>query len=83
MTDDTVSWYITFGFGGPHGGQYTEILVPADLPRDEQQMRARMAAFAHYDKVWAFDYGPDQFERSIKKYGMTLRETIDATGPAT
>lgn len=76
MTDDFVTWYVTFGFGGPHGGQYTEVQVPASLSRGEQNLAVRTIAFAHYRKQWAFEYPPEDFARSIAGYGMTRRETL-------
>ena len=75
----TVSWYITFGFGGPYGGQYTEIKMPLGiLTRTEHSEIARKTAFEVYGTAWAFHYGPDQFEQSIARYGMKLREVIEA-----
>jgi hypothetical protein len=79
MTTDTVSWYITFGFGGEWGGHYTEIRVPAHLSPTTQEEVSRLAAFDRYGKVWAFQYAPEQFERCIQKYGMKLREVLDLT----
>lgn len=74
----TVPWYITFGYGGPWGGYYSEIRVPESLTRDEQRMAARMAAHREYGTVWAFDYAPEKFEQSIARYGMKLREVVRA-----
>lgn len=73
---DTVSWYVTFGIGGLYGGTYTEMRVPANLPRYEQEMAVRMKAFELYGKAWAFHYPPESFQRSIGRYGMTLREVV-------
>lgn len=74
----TVSWFITFGFGQAHSGQYTEIKVPACYSTAHQNVYARQMAFERYGKAWAFDYPPEAFEDSIASYGMTLREVIEA-----
>lgn len=74
----TVPWYVTFGIGGLYGGQYTEIRVPAHLSRQEQAEKVRMTAFDRYGTSWAFDYPPEAFDRSIGRYGMTLREVVTA-----
>jgi hypothetical protein len=73
----TVTWYVTFGFGGMWGGHYTEILVRSDAQPD-QEMAARMAAFAYYGTEWAFIYAPEHYQQSIAKYGMKRREVISA-----
>ena len=78
MSDTTVSWYITFGIGGPHGKQYTEVKVPAELSYFEQAARARKVAVERYGRTWAFDYPPQEFEESIARYGLTVREVIEA-----
>lgn len=78
MSETTVPWYITFGFGGPWSGYYTEIRVPADTDRAEQQMTARRIAFAKYRKEWAFEYPPERFQLGIAQYGMKLREVVIA-----
>jgi hypothetical protein len=73
-----VSWFVTFGIGTEFGRMYTEVLVPADLSVQEQSERVRAATFARYGRSWAFDYPPEQFDDSIGRYNLALREVISA-----
>ena len=73
---DTVTWYVTFGIGGPNAGQYSEVQVARDQSEYDQEVQARTIVVAAYGTAWAFLYRPESFDRSIGRYGMTLREVL-------
>lgn len=73
-----MTWYVTFGFGGPHSGTYAEIQVSADLPYADQAAAVRRIAFERYGNEWAFEYPPEKFHLAIEQYGMSLREVVTA-----
>jgi hypothetical protein len=52
--------------------------MPASWSRDAQHEMVRATALAAYGTAWAFEYPPERFEDCIRKYGMTLRETVPA-----
>lgn len=82
IPENSETWYITFGFGGPFGGRYTEITgVPADITFGRKLDLVRQTANASYGTAWAFPYAPDRFYESIEKYGMTIRERIPCVQP--
>ena len=78
---DTVTWAVTFGLGGEHGRSYTAVEVPAHLSAADQEALVREAAYRHYGRDWAFDYPPARFYNAIKRWDLTLRETITAPEP--
>lgn len=79
------SWCITFGFGKPAGGMFTEVAMPdftddwTPLAREVQAEVVRRVAIDLYGTAWAFHYGPEQYDGSIAQYGMTLREHVTVT----
>jgi hypothetical protein len=78
--DKFATWYVTFGLGTPDGRTYTEVKVRASLPRDEQDLAVRHAVVMRYGRNWAFNYPPEDFDDSIARYNLRLRETLIVTG---
>jgi len=74
--NDTATWFVTFGIGGPNAGQYSEVKVSADQSEHDQEIEARTKVVVAYGTAWAFLYRPESFDRSIARYGMTMREVL-------
>ena len=79
----TETWYISFGLGGAHRHQYTEVVVPlvssdgTSLTNTERHDLVRSAVVSSYGQDWAFDYSskPDFMERPE----FSLRERIEVS----
>lgn len=79
------SWFVSHGLGTPAKGLYTEFWIRQDYdtamvkPEHISEV-VRQVANQLYGNRWAFIYPPDQFEDSIRRYGMRRRERVLITG---
>ena len=80
----TQTWFVTFGLGGPHGKQYSQIQIEVPEGTDEHivDQSIRDAIVASYGTAWAFHYRPDQFDDAIGRYNLKMRELLKAEIPA-
>lgn len=89
---DPTSWFVTFGFGKPAAGTYSEVRLPAELTGpdgpvvvDEQRREAILDAVVRrvvvdlYGSAWAFHYRPNEYADAIERYGVRLREVVEVS----
>lgn len=69
-------WYITFGWGRPHGpspensrGGYAKLYAP-------DYETARMMANERYDRIWSMMYGSERYQEAIVSQGCWHLETL-------
>lgn len=84
------SWTVTFGFGKPAQGTYTEVAFASnvlDSLRHDESVSAecvleevvRRVAVDLYGTAWAFVYRPDQYEQAVARWGLRRRERVVVT----
>lgn len=63
MTSETTQdWYFTFGSGHEHPRGYAKIHGTFASAREEMNRR--------YNRRWAFQYSPEQFEGQAEKFNL-------------
>lgn len=78
-------WYVTFGFGKPAAGTYSEVAFTAEAligddaePHPEHVLDAvvRRVAVDLYGTAWAFHYRPDEYADAIGRWNLRRRERV-------
>jgi len=89
--DRSLSWFITFGFGKPAAGMFTEVAfdrgavdplqthLEPEVIASVLDLVARGVAAELYGEVWAFHYAPNYYESAVARYELRRRELVTVT----
>lgn len=77
-------WTVTFGFGKPAQGTYTEIAFAPEVAAQNHPERVleevvRQVVIDLYGTAWAFTYRPDQYDEAIARWSLRRRERVVVT----